>query len=66
MAGAPTKTLGGCPTGFELVVANPGPDPNPSIDGNGDALTCLKPVPAAEESPAFEVFVVRDNTVVPG
>ena len=63
------KSVGGCPTGagakFELVtVASLGITPEtasgvPSLDGNGDGFTCIKPLP---NQPAG-TFIFRDNTV---
>jgi hypothetical protein len=65
------KSIGGCPSGdgWELVtVAELGIDPEiasgiPSLDGNGDGLTCIM---GLENYPRFpDAFVFRDNTVGP-
>lgn len=70
-APAPAASIGGCPTGddWQLVtVASLGIDPQtasgiPSLDGNGDGLTCIK---GLENYPRFpDAFVFRDNTVGP-
>ena len=63
------KSVGGCPVGasekWELVtVASLGITPGdatgiPSLDGNGDGLTCIKPMPNFGP----EAIVFRDNTV---
>jgi hypothetical protein len=67
---ASAKSIGGCPTGdnWNLVtVASLGIPPDavaglPSLDGNKDGWTCIKPfvgVPGIPEG----AFVFRDNTV---
>ena len=63
------KSVGGCPQGggaeFKLVtVESLGITPEtatgiPSLDGNGDGLTCIKLLP---NQPAG-TFIFRDNTV---
>ena len=61
---AEAKSVGGCPPGgaFRLVsVEDLGIDPEvatgiPSLDGNQDGLTCIKPL-------GEEGFIFRDNTV---
>ena len=63
------KSVGGCPKGagekWELVtIASLGITPEtatgiPSLDGNGDGLTCIKLLP---NQPAG-TFIFRDNTV---
>jgi hypothetical protein len=65
------KSVGGCPESasekWELVtVASLGIPPEdatgiPSLDGNGDGLTCIKPMPNHPFGP--DTFVFRDNTV---
>ena len=68
-SGASAKTVGGCPTNFELVsVESLGLTPEeangiPSLDGNRDGNTCIRPLAVPEPSPIFEGFVFRDNTV---
>ena len=64
------KSVGGCPKGagekWELVtVASLGITPEtatgiPSLDGNGDGLTCIKPLP---NHPVEGALIFRDNTV---
>lgn len=65
------KSLGGCPTGsgaeWTLVpVSSLGIDPEtamgiPSLDGNGDGMTCIRTPP--QQSPLGELTLFRDNTV---
>lgn len=65
------KSLGACPTGsgaeWTLVtVSSLGIDPEtamgiPSLDGNGDGMTCIRTPP--QESPLGELTLFRDNTV---
>jgi hypothetical protein len=70
--GASAKAVGGCPPGFELVtVESLGITPEeasgiPSLDGNGDALTCIMPSSANEHAVIAGGFVFRDNTVMGG
>jgi hypothetical protein len=67
---ASAKSIGGCPTGDDwnlVTVASLGIPPDtavgiPSLDGNQDGWTCIKPfvgVPGIPEG----AFVFRDNTV---
>ncbi len=68
---ARAKSLGACPTGsgaeWTLVtVSSLGIDPEtamgiPSLDGNGDGMTCIRTPP--QESPLGELTLFRDNTV---
>lgn len=66
------KPIGGCPPGWELVgVEELGITPEtasgiPSLDGNGDALTCIMFSPAAENSSIGGGIIFRDNTVMGG
>jgi hypothetical protein len=65
------KSLGACPTGsgaeWTLVtVSSLGIDPEtamgiPSLDGNGDGMTCIRTPP--QDSPLGELTLFRDNTV---
>jgi hypothetical protein len=71
--GANANSVGGCPSGddWQLVsVTTLGISPEqaagiPSIDGNGDgdAMTCVSPSPAAPGSFPAGAFIVRDNIV---
>lgn len=67
--GGAAKSTGACPSGgaWELVtVASLGfSDASgiPSLDGNGDGLTCIAPLTVAPNSPVFGGLVFRDNTV---
>ena len=64
---AEAKSVGGCPIagGFSLrSVEELGIDPDvatgiPSLDGNRDGLTCIKPITIQDQ----EGFIFRDNTV---
>jgi hypothetical protein len=65
------KSLGGCPTGsgaaWSLVtVSSLGITPEtatgiPSLDGNGDGMTCIRT--SSQQSPLGELTLFRDNTV---
>ena len=65
------KAVGGCPEGasekWQLVsVASLGIDPDtatgiPSLDGNRDGMTCIKPLPG--HPAGADTFIFRDNTV---
>ena len=65
------KSIGGCPArgGWERVtVESLGIPENevsgiPSLDGNGDGLTCIRPVPAADPAVISGAQIFRDNTV---
>jgi hypothetical protein len=65
-ATARAKSIGGCPSGgnWQLVTVASLGVPNasgiPSLDGNGDGLTCIKPLP---NYPSAGAFTFRDNTV---
>jgi hypothetical protein len=68
---ATATSTGGCPTGdsWQLVtIESIGFNPStaagiPSLDGNGDGLTCIHYLP---NNPRFTpAFVFRDNTVGP-
>jgi len=71
VSSASGKSIGGCPTSasekWELVtVESLGIDPEtasgiPSLDGNGDGYTCVKPMPNFPLGSGQ--FVFRDNTV---
>jgi len=69
-SGASAKTVGGCPTNFELVtveslgLTEEQANGIPSLDGNGDGLTCIRPLAASENAIIFGGFVFRDNTVM--
>ena len=71
-SGASAAPVGGCPTGFQLVpVESLGISPEdaagiPSLDRNGDALTCIMTLPASENAIISGAFVFRDNTVMGG
>ncbi len=68
---AQAKSVGECPTGsgaaWTLVsVSELGIDPEtamgiPSLDGNGDGMTCIRTPP--QQSPLGELTLFRDNTV---
>ena len=68
---ATATSTGGCPTGdtWHLVtIESIGFDPAtatgvPSLDGNGDGLTCIQYLPNYPRFP--NAFVFRDNTVGP-
>ncbi len=64
---ASAKSTGNCPpgqAGYELIdVSELGITPEtatgiPSLDGNGDGLTCIKPLPNSDGN-----IIFRDNTV---
>lgn len=71
VTGASAKSVGGCPDStsqkWELVlVADLGINEEeaagiPSLDGNGDGYTCIKPLPGHPAGP--DTFIFRDNTV---
>ena len=67
--GASAKAVGGCPVGFELVtIQSLGISPEtasgiPSLDGNGDALTCVVYLTVSEHATISGAFIFRDNTV---
>ncbi|MCA1707692.1 MAG: hypothetical protein LC808_32245, partial [Actinobacteria bacterium] len=71
-SGASAEAVGGCPATFELVtVESLGITPEtasgiPSLDGNGDALTCIMPSRANEHAVIAGGFIFRDNTVMGG
>jgi hypothetical protein len=70
-ATATGTSTGGCPTGdkWQLVtIESIGFNTEtakgvPSLDGNGDGLTCIQPLPNYPNFP--NAFVFRDNTVGP-
>lgn len=70
--GASAKAVGGCPVGFELVtIQSLGISPEtasgiPSLDGNGDALTCVVFLTVSENATISGAFIFRDNTVMGG
>ena len=70
--GAAAKAVGGCPVGFELVtIQSLGISPEtasgiPSLDGNGDALTCVVFLTVSENATISGAFIFRDNTVMGG
>lgn len=69
-ATAPGKSVGGCPSGdgWQLVtVESLGIPPEavsgiPSLDGNEDGQTCIKPLTGVPGLPEGS-FIFRDNTV---
>jgi hypothetical protein len=71
VAPASATSTGGCPSGDDwqmVTVASLGIDPEtasgiPSLDGNGDGLTCIKGLANYPRFP--NAFVFRDNTVGP-
>ncbi|MBA3431968.1 MAG: hypothetical protein H0U16_10885 [Actinobacteria bacterium] len=71
-SGAAAKSTGACPKdgNWELVTLGslgltPGDATGiPSLDGNQDGLTCIKPLtPTNPAAPVVGGFVFRDNTV---
>ena len=67
-APANRRPAGGCPSGgtWQLVRAVDVIDPEfisgfPSLDGNGDGLTCIQYLP--NHPAGSDIFVFRDNTV---
>jgi hypothetical protein len=65
---AGAQPVGGCPSGddWELVRAVDVIDPEfisglPSLDGNGDGMTCIQYLP--NHPAGSDIFVFRDNTV---
>jgi hypothetical protein len=65
IAPAAAKSVGGCPapeSGFSLVAVSevfPEGLEQPSLDGNGDGLTCIK----LQVIQGVQYVVFRDNTV---
>jgi hypothetical protein len=54
--------VGGCPQGFDLIPLAHAPS-LASVDRNGDAYLCSKPLPNVPSQPAFQDI---DNNVLPG
>jgi hypothetical protein len=55
------RPIGGCPTDRWILDAAPGEDPigSPSVDGNGDGLSCYLEAPVGGG-----IFTIIDNRVV--
>jgi len=71
LSGASAKSVGGCPESTSdkwqpVTVESLGISPEvavgiPSLDGNGDGYTCIKPLPGHPAGP--DTIIFRDNTV---